>query len=322
MNAPDHSDPPATNHTSSLADAIADTSAPPILPLATSAEPQPPPPVVVMQETANVVAPKRLSTVAMIAIHMVGSGSTTTPPADEMMQLFSEHPAALWVLIMPGQLAILVVTALATILSPEKFAPRLGIQKPTWPLWTTAAAVLAAPICSFLWSIPLSSIVEDSEHLNSLNQIFSNAGQGFGVIGVILCVGLLPSLAEEWLFRGYVQSRLQQRWSPFWAILVSSILFAGFHMDPVHIIAILPLGLWLGLITYKSGSLIPAMLAHFYNNSIAVLSSVYEQNGSLDTSFSSVSNMVILALGIPAFIVMVIYLFVNGKSAIHSEPRS
>jgi len=72
----------------------------------------------------------------------------------------------------------------------------------------------------------------------------------------------------------------------------------------------------------KSGSLIPAMLAHFYNNSIAVLSSVYEQSDSLDTTFTSISNLVILALGVPAFIVMVIYLFLNRKSANHSETRS
>ncbi len=39
-------------------------------------------------------------------------------------------------------------------------------------------------------------------------------------------------------------------------------------MDLVHVIAVFPLGLYLGWITLQSGSLFPAMIGHFVNNSI------------------------------------------------------
>ena len=45
-------------------------------------------------------------------------------------------------------------------------------------------------------------------------------------------------------------------------------------MDYVHVIAVFPLGLFLGWITWQSGSLFPAMLAHFLNNVISVVAVV------------------------------------------------
>jgi uncharacterized protein len=255
-----------------------------------------------------------LSVVLMTVIYMTSSNSSSLPEVEELLTAFSSHPAALWVLVMPGQLAILVVTVCATLFSPEKFTQRLAIHRPSWPLWITVAAVFASPFISFLWVIPLSAFVQNSEHLESMANLFRNAGQGIGIIGLFLCVAVLPALSEEWLFRGYIQSRLLKRWHPFWAIAVSSLLFAGFHMDPVHVIAVLPLGLWLGTITYYSGSIIPAMLAHAYNNALSIVATVYLGSEAMNSEYTSPENVIVLATGAPGLLIALGYVAWQRRS--------
>jgi membrane protease YdiL (CAAX protease family) len=270
--------------------------------------------VTMLLATGAYVAASVASVIVMVIIYSA-SNSTEMPDIDKLMGEFATHPAALWILVMPGQLAILAVTLAATLMSPIKFSQRLALNKPHWPMWVTLAASAAAPLVSLAWSIPLSFVVTSSEHLEFLVTLFRSSGQGVGIIGLFLCVSLLPAISEEWLFRGYIQSRLMQRWHPVWAILLSSLLFAGFHLDPVHVVAVIPLGLWLGIMTYYSGSLIPAMIAHAYNNALSIIATVYFGSDTLNTSFASTENLIVLASGIPGLLLTLAWINFGKKAA-------
>lgn len=270
--------------------------------------------VTMLLATGAYVAASVASVIVMVIIYSA-SNSTEMPDIDKLMGEFATHPAALWILVMPGQLAILAVTLAATLMSPIKFSQRLALNKPHWPMWVTLAASAAAPLVSLAWSIPLSFVVTSSEHLEFLVTLFRSSGQGVGIVGLFLCVSLLPAISEEWLFRGYIQSRLMQRWHPAWAILLSSLLFAGFHLDPVHVVAVIPLGLWLGIMTYYSGSLIPAMIAHAYNNALSIIATVYFGSDTLNTSFASTENLIVLASGIPGLLLTLAWINFGKKAA-------
>ncbi len=73
------------------------------------------------------------------------------------------------------------------------------------------------------------------------------------------------------LFRGYAQRRLLQRWHPAAAVGVSSALFAAAHLDPVHVVGVVPLGIWFGIVAWLTGSIWPAIICHTANNAAAVL---------------------------------------------------
>ena len=66
-----------------------------------------------------------------------------------------------------------------------------------------------------------------------------------------------------------------QRFSPFWAIAISTGIFAAAHMDPQHAVGVIPLGVWLGVIAWRTGSVWPAMLCHAMNNAFAILASIF-----------------------------------------------
>jgi hypothetical protein len=249
--------------------------------------------------------------IAIIVVAAMSGGDPSKRSSDEMMNLVFAHPASIFYLLIPGHIALLGIAIFAAILSPTPFAARLSLNRPTWPWWATVAAVLTAPFLSFLWSMVISNFVEPNAFLEKMESMFQSTTENFGFGVTLLCIAVVPAFSEEWLFRGYVQTRLAQRWSPWLAILVSSLLFAVFHLDPVHVLAVFPMGLWLGFISWRCGSIIPAMIAHTYNNSLSLVGVVYDQTDSLDATMSSFANQVTVYLGVPALLVIFSYLIVS-----------
>jgi membrane protease YdiL (CAAX protease family) len=96
-----------------------------------------------------------------------------------------------------------------------------------------------------------------------------------GVILAVLVVGLLAPLGEELFFRGYLQTRLRQVWSPGRAILVTALAFGVIHGEPVHGVLAFGLGLYLGLVTERAESVIPAIICHAANNTASVVLSAW-----------------------------------------------
>ena len=255
--------------------------------------------------------------IAIIVVAAMSGGDPSKRSSDEMMNLVFAHPASIFYLLIPGHIALLGIAIFAAILSPTPFAARLSLNRPTWPWWATVAAVLTAPFLSFLWSMVISNFVEPNAFLEKMESMFQSTTENFGFGVTLLCIAVVPAFSEEWLFRGYVQTRLAQRWSPWLAILVSSLLFAVFHLDPVHVLAVFPMGLWLGFISWRCGSIIPAMIAHTYNNSLSLVGVVYDQTDSLDATMSSFANQTTVYLGVPALLVFIGYLI-----ACRSRPRN
>jgi membrane protease YdiL (CAAX protease family) len=87
-------------------------------------------------------------------------------------------------------------------------------------------------------------------------------------------MGLLAPVVEELVFRGLFFGWLAGRWGGRVAAGVSSLVFAAAHLEPAHILLVLPLGLLFGWLRWRTGSLLPSMVAHIVNNSFAVLASL------------------------------------------------
>ncbi|MEQ9102107.1 MAG: CPBP family intramembrane glutamic endopeptidase [Imperialibacter sp.] len=96
---------------------------------------------------------------------------------------------------------------------------------------------------------------------------------GFGELLVALfVVAIIPGIGEELLFRGLIQTRLQQLTrNPHIAIWVAAIFFSAFHFQFYGFVPRMLLGALFGYIFYWSGSLVLAMLAHFFNNGFSLV---------------------------------------------------
>lgn len=85
-----------------------------------------------------------------------------------------------------------------------------------------------------------------------------------------LTVALAPAFTEELFFRGLLQPALTTRLGPAAGIVLASLLFGAFHVDPPQAAGAAVLGLALGFVTYRTGSLWPAIAAHAANNALAI----------------------------------------------------
>ncbi|MCI0340753.1 MAG: CPBP family intramembrane metalloprotease [Planctomycetales bacterium] len=96
-------------------------------------------------------------------------------------------------------------------------------------------------------------------------------GPGASLAWLLLLVAVEPAVFEEIAFRGVIQGGLARAFGRREALWASAILFAVIHLNPVTLPFLLLLGLYMGLLREKTGSLYPGMLAHFGHNGLLVV---------------------------------------------------
>jgi ABC-2 type transport system permease protein/sodium transport system permease protein len=91
---------------------------------------------------------------------------------------------------------------------------------------------------------------------------------------IFLTSALVPALAEEFFFRGYVLSAFRNRTSPLRAVLYSALVFGFFHVINGSVLSLerfFPtalLGLALGFVAIRTRSLWPGVLLHATHNGL------------------------------------------------------
>lgn len=87
----------------------------------------------------------------------------------------------------------------------------------------------------------------------------------------IIIMAFLPALCEEALFRGGLQNFLTRSTKKPWlSIIIVSILFSALHFSFYGFLSRIFLGVILGLLYQYSGRLWLNIIAHFFNNALAV----------------------------------------------------
>lgn len=181
----------------------------------------------------------------------------------------------------PSPTALIVSMALFSIVAiglftTLKWAPvsRRFIQTRPWGVlfWCVLASIgLILPSMYFQeltmpeqWPDFIQKMIDEAEQ--TLTLIMSTTG-GYAII----C--LLAPIAEELVFRGAVL-RVLLEWKPehrWLMIALSALLFALAHMNPAQFIHPLLIGLLLGWMYERTGSVLPGIIYHWINNTVAYL---------------------------------------------------
>ena len=90
-----------------------------------------------------------------------------------------------------------------------------------------------------------------------------------GFVGVIFAAGVLAPIAEELFFRGYVFRTYLRTRGPLVAYGLSSLLFASLHLNLPALLPILMMAVVFCWAYQRTGSIVPSMVAHALNNSVA-----------------------------------------------------
>jgi membrane protease YdiL (CAAX protease family) len=117
------------------------------------------------------------------------------------------------------------------------------------------------------------------------------AGPGWRKWAFAAAAALVAPVCEEMAFRGYLLTTIGLRRGPVAAIVVTSVLFAFFHLDPVRLAALLPLGALFGWLAWRAGSIWPAVAAHAANNATATLLFVLAGGGEEVTARPTAADL-------------------------------
>ena len=96
------------------------------------------------------------------------------------------------------------------------------------------------------------------------------AGEGPVWWMYLIAFVFLPAVCEELAFRGFILSGLRRRFPVWTAILISSLLFAFYHLNAFQALPTFILGVVLGVLAVRSGSIFPGMLFHLLYNGMLI----------------------------------------------------
>ncbi len=145
---------------------------------------------------------------------------------------------------------------------------------------------------------------------------------------IYLYICLIGPILEELIFRGVLLEGLRKYGNAF-GIIMSSILFGLMHQNFMQCIPAICMGFVWGVMTVKSGSLLPSIIVHIFNNSLSailmiMLSSVgnFDMNNITEFLMNSIPLLavmwlnVILRLGCIVISAVLVIRFISDKKCL------
>jgi membrane protease YdiL (CAAX protease family) len=215
---------------------------------------------------------------ATYAAAVAGIFATTGVAIELLRSMYPDVPETTLVRTLPGLLggslaasAGLLLTLLLVVRPLD--AARFRLQ----PGWETGPTLAVMTLGLLTLGQALDSLttvlgVADRGSLVLIRQVLQ-ATAGPDLFAAVLVLGFAAGTAEEIFFRGYMQSRLREHWSPVASVTATSTAFALLHVDvsAVHMLLALALGIYLGVVAEVSGSTLPPIVCHVINNVVYTL---------------------------------------------------
>ncbi len=107
----------------------------------------------------------------------------------------------------------------------------------------------------------------------------------------VMLMGLLPAVGEELIFRGIMQRTIQKSTrNHHIGIWVAAFFFSALHFQFYGFLPRMVLGAFFGYLLVWTNSLWAPILAHFINNTMALLIAYYYGSESLETEIDSLGS--------------------------------
>lgn len=137
-------------------------------------------------------------------------------------------------------------------------------------------------------------------------------------VSLVLMTVIIAPVLEEILFRGIImKGMLNNHVKPATAIVISAAIFGLAHFNPWQFVGAMLLGLVLGLVYYKTKSLLMSILLHAFNNLASAIMMLCTDDETFSDLFHIKSEVLLLA-GLVIFIIP-FYFFAVQKNIIYKE---
>ena len=200
--------------------------------------------------------------------------------------------------------SMITTTVVFSILAIVLFlTSRWAEVSPTWLRTRPWSVMLWSVIAAVGMIVPSGWMMEQMPDLpNIVEQEFTTLlSNRWGYI----TIGLLAPVAEEVVFRGAILKSLLTKYRPWLAIVLSAVIFSVGHLNPAQMPHAFLIGLLLGWMYWRTGSILPGMAYHWANNSAAyVIYNIYPNPDIKLIEIFKTSTNVYMALGFSLLIVL------------------
>ena len=168
------------------------------------------------------------------------------------------------------------IPAAITLVNRVRTKSGIGLVRPH-----STSLLAAAMLGLVLWPAAhelflLNEWIGISSLLDQLAEVkaFLEQLQHVSPVWILLALAIVPGVCEEFFFRGVLFASLRKMTTPWRTILATAVLFGLFHVVAGTVLAperFLPsafLGLVLGWVRYRTGSVWPCMLLHAVHNGL------------------------------------------------------
>ncbi|MBR6778727.1 MAG: CPBP family intramembrane metalloprotease [Clostridia bacterium] len=171
-------------------------------------------------------------------------------------------------------------------------------------------------VASFFCLYPLivcidSLLIKLNIPLNSIPYTLDTKGYFISIVSLVI----LPAVCEELLFRGLIFKGLKKHGKAF-AIMITSVMFAIFHMSISQTVYPILFGLLLSVIMFYENNILYTILVHLINNFLSLTLSYF----NISLVFNHWSYILLATTLACIFIAFVLYFTIKNNKENEKQP--
>jgi membrane protease YdiL (CAAX protease family) len=170
-----------------------------------------------------------------------------------------------------------ITTVWCLVASRRDVLPQLAQR--VSPAWFPIAALVAIP--TYALAAGAVAALRAGFEIPDLRYLDPFIDQGWGFAWAVVGICVMPGVFEELAFRGVIFGALQRVLGSTEALIVSALMFAILHLAVPSMPHLFVMGLALGWLRIRTGSLLPGMLTHFTHNLLVLLAERTNDGGFL-----------------------------------------
>lgn len=161
-------------------------------------------------------------------------------------------------------LGFFCVPWVATRLKGNGMVADLGLRTKAVDLWGVVGGVVLQFAVIFLILTPIVLLfgLDDDDLSKPARELADRATDPFGVIMLVLIVGVGAPVFEEIFYRGFVQRAIERRLGPLPAIAITAVVFGISHLQWLLTPGLVAFGAVVGILAQRTGRLGPAIATH------------------------------------------------------------
>jgi sodium transport system permease protein len=203
--------------------------------------------------------------VVTILVARFFSGFAISPPQDFLDFALQTTIILFATVAMPAILMAMVLTRRVDL------TLKLRLCNPAYAAAAVLMAICLSPMFTWISSLVMQ-LYPPTESLGQMTKLMSGIMDSApSLVVVLLVLAVVPALFEELAFRGFILGGWLSNRKPISGIVLTSLAFGSAHAVFQQSIMAFFVGLILGVIAWRTSSLIPCVLYHATHNTMSIL---------------------------------------------------